>query len=154
MSAASPPSVVRTLFEALNCGNVDRAVQQLAPSYEGIDRTRSTRIRGRDAARDQIRKGLTAFNPSFSLQHSVSDPPRITVYWKMEAVHRAPFLEIPPTDERVTVVGRALLTVREGEITRAQHRWDLAGLLREMHLLPDLPGGASGAERTSFEAPP
>jgi len=140
MPTDPPAAVIHTLFDALNAHEADRAARQLAASYHGIDATRSAVTVGRDDARAEIQTGLNAFDPTFSIQQCVADPPYVSVFWHMEAVHEGPFLQIPPTDQPVSVSGTGLFTVRDGRVTRGVHLWDLAGLLRAVNLLPDLPG--------------
>ncbi len=63
----------------------------------------------------------------------------MSVFWSLDAVHEGPFLDIPPTQQSVAVSGTGLFTVREGQIVRGIHLWDLAGFLRDVHLRPELP---------------
>jgi hypothetical protein len=64
----------------------------------------------------------------------------------MEAEHAGSFLQIPATNRSVTVRGISMLSVRDGKITRGIHLWDLAGLLRDVNLLPNLPGSSPDAD--------
>ncbi len=146
MPDSSPTSVVRRLFDALNEHDLDRAVDQLDRAYRGIDATRSALTVGRDAAEREMRAGLTAF-PAFSvsIEKCVADPPEVSVFWSMDAVHEGAFLDIPPTHQSVAVSGTGFFTVRDGRIVRGVHLWDLAGFLRAVKLLPDLPNGTPGS---------
>ena len=140
MTTDHRPSVVHRLFDALNVQDVPRAVDQLDDAYRGVDATRSVVTVGRDEAEREIRAGLTAFpDPTFTLQQRLVDPPRVSVFWTLDAVHGGSFLDIPPTGQSVHVSGTGLFTVRDGRIVRAVHLWDLAGFLRAIRLLPDLP---------------
>lgn len=47
-------------------------------------------------------------------------------------------MHIPPTDRTIEVLGTTFLTIAHGKITREMHIWDVAGLLRDIGLLPDL----------------
>lgn len=143
MSAADAP--VRTLFRALNARDAAAAAAELAPTYRGVDATRSTVTVGVDDAQAEIEAGLNAFgDATFTIHQHVVQSPRVSIFWSVEAVHEGPFLQIPATQRPVSVSGTSLFTVRDGQITRGVHLWDLAGLLRELGLLPDLPDGAVG----------
>lgn len=140
MPSQAPSSVIRRLYDALNAQNVSRAVDQLDASYRGVDATRSVVTVGQDEAEREIRAGLTAFpDPTFSIQRRLVEPPRVSVLWTLDAVHEGAFLDIPPTQQSVHVGGTGFFTVREGRIVQAVHLWDLAGFLRAIQLLPDLP---------------
>lgn len=61
-------------------------------------------------------------------------------FWTATGTHAGVFLSVPPTGRRVEGCGFSLLSVCAGKIERSVHLWDMAGLLRAMKLLPDLPG--------------
>lgn len=81
----------------------------------------------------------------------VGRPPHVAVFWRMEAMHEGPFLEIPPTHQAVDVSGTGLFIVRDEQIIRGVHLWDLAGLLRAVNLLPDLPDTENGPASSLFD---
>lgn len=154
--SASP---TQRLFDALIDGDPLRAARQLDTSYRGVDTMRSAVTVGRDEAHAEIQAGLHAFpSPTFSLHHWSSNAPHETILWQMDAVHEGTFLQIPPTDQQITVMGIGLFTVRNQQITRGIHLWDLAGLLRDVQLLPDLPdprfGTGSFPDLSPFEETP
>lgn len=149
MPSDSPVSVLDTFFDALNAHAPDRAARQLASAYRGIDATRSAVTVGRENARAEIETGLAAFSPTFTVQQCLADSPRVALFWQMEAVHEGPFLQIPPTNKSVSVTGTGLFTVHNGHITRGIHLWDLAGLLRSVDLLPDLPENGEVPDETA-----
>ena len=140
MSNDSPTFVVHRLFDAINAQDIPRAVDQLHADYRGVDATRSVVTTSRDEAEREIRAGLTAFpDLTLSVEQCVADSPRVSVFWGLDATHGGSFLDIPPTGQSVHVSGTGLFTVRDGRIVRAVHLWDLAGFLRTIRLLPDLP---------------
>lgn len=47
-------------------------------------------------------------------------------------------MNIPPTEHTVNVRGTSLVALQGGKIRRALRIWDLAGLLRDLKLLPEL----------------
>jgi steroid delta-isomerase-like uncharacterized protein len=142
MSSPSPSHTVHALFEALNAHDADRAARHVDPSYRGVDATRSALTVGRDAARDDIRAGLTAFPDAvFTVEQCVADPPYASVYWTMEATHKASFLSLPTTHRPVSVSGTGFFTVEADQIVHAVHLWNLAGLMRSAGLLPGALGG-------------
>jgi predicted ester cyclase len=151
MPTDDPAAVLHALFDALNAHDTDRAARHLAPSYHGLDATRSATTEGRDAARAEIQTGLDAFAPTFSIRQCVADPPHVAVFWRMAAVHEGSFLQIPPTHQSMSVSGTGLFTVRDEQITRGVHLWDLAGLLRAVNLLPDLPSTDAGPTSSIFD---
>jgi hypothetical protein len=47
-------------------------------------------------------------------------------------------MNIPPTGRPINARGVSMLTVESGKVWRANYIWDVAGMLREIGLLPDL----------------
>jgi steroid delta-isomerase-like uncharacterized protein len=140
MPDPSPQSVVRRLFDALNAQATSQAVALLDRSYRGVDATRSVVTVGRDEAEREIQAGLDAFpSPAFSIEQCIADSSRVSVFWSLDAVHEGTFLDLPPTQQSVSISGTSFFTVRTARIVRAVHLWDLAGFLRAIRLLPDLP---------------
>lgn len=143
MSDASLLSAPHLLFDALNDHDAGRAADVLASDYSGRDVTRAAGTDGQAAARREMRAGLDAFpGLSFALDDHHVDAPNVIVWWEMQAVHEGAFLNIPATHQSVVVTGVSTFTIRDGTITHGKHLWDLAGLLRSLKLLPDLPGAA------------
>jgi predicted ester cyclase len=63
---------------------------------------------------------------------------RVAVVWKARGTHQGTLMNIPATGRPVAVRGVTLLTVAEGKVSRALYLWDVAGLLRDLGLLPEL----------------
>lgn len=148
-SSASPvaPSdgraVVQAFVEALDAHDVDRATRQFGTAYRGIDVTRSALTFGPDEARADIERGLAAFpGLSCSVHQCVAQGDYVSVFWSMRGRHEGTVFRIPPTGKQVSISGSGLLTIRDGAIVRGVYLWDLAGLLRTVNLLPDLPASA------------
>lgn len=140
MPSRTPTQVVQALFDALDARDVEQATRLIHPSYRGVDVTRSALTLGREEMLEGIRTGLLAFSESsFSVHRCIADPPRVTVFWTLNAAHTGTFLQIPATHQSVSVGGAGLFTVQDARIVEAMHLWDFAGLLRAMGLLPDLP---------------
>mgnify|MGYP000288226599 CR=1 FL=1 len=136
----APTAAIHRLFDAINAQDISRAVDQLHADYRGVDATRSVVTTSRAEAEREIQAGLTAFpDLTLSVEQCVVEPPRISVFWGLDATHGGSFLDIPPTQQSISVSGVGLFTLRDDQIVRGVHLWDLAGLLRALRLLPNLP---------------
>ena len=140
MANDAPTAAIHRLFDAINAQDISRAVDQLHADYRGVDATRSVVTTSRAEAEREIRAGLTAFpDLTLSVEQCVVESPRVSVFWGLDATHGGSFLDIPPTQQSISVSGTGLFTVRDERIVRAVHLWDLAGFLRAIRLLPNLP---------------
>lgn len=110
-----------------------------AEDYEEIDVARSAPQIGRDNVRRTLLYYFRAFPDIVVKQDAlVVDGDRAALFWTWTGTHRGTFLNIPPTGHRIHVRGSSMMTVRNGKIQRATRIWDLAGLLRDLKLLPEL----------------
>jgi steroid delta-isomerase-like uncharacterized protein len=75
----------------------------------------------------------------FTLHRTVSDGESVTMDWTAVGVQSRRMLGIPPTGRTVHIEGMTVLMLRDGLIAHTRRVWDMAGLLRQIGLLPDLP---------------
>jgi len=142
MSPERSTQPVHRFFDVLDAHDVDGAVDLLGTAYQGIDVSQSVLSMGPGEARNRIESGLAAFpDLSFSMLRVVAEDAAVSAHWRMEATHEGAFLHVPPTGQSMSISGVGLFTVREGQITRGVWQWDVAGFLRAVKLLPELPTG-------------
>lgn len=133
------PNLIRNLLDAWNAHDVERVVAFYSPEYEGVDVAQAAPHRGRDGMRKYLQLYLGAF-PDLQIAGDdlIEDQNRVSLVWTARGTHRGTVMHIPPTGRAVRVRGVTILTTAEGYITRALYVWDVAGLLREIGLLPEL----------------
>jgi steroid delta-isomerase-like uncharacterized protein len=126
-------------INAWNAHDVRGVVAHYALDYEEIDVARAQPQVGPENVRRTFLYYLRAF-PDFqmTLDAAIVDDDRVALYWTWTGSHRGTFMNIPATGHRVTVRGSSLVTLKDGKIQRATRIWDLAGLLRDLKLLPEL----------------
>lgn len=132
-------ALVREVVEALNSHDVERLVSLTAHDYEGVDVNRTLPQHGRGEARAAFMQYLAAF-PDFKLvEHEiVVEASKAVVMWRGRGTHKGAIMHIPATGRTVEVMGTSTFYFEEGKIKRAVHVWDVASMLREIGLLPEL----------------
>ena len=127
------------LLTAWNAHDVRAVADHYAPDYEEIDVARAQPQFGPDTVRRTLLYYLRAF-PDFAItfDETIVNGERLAMYWTWTGTHRGTFMNIPATGHRVMVRGSSLVTLQNGKIQRALRIWDLAGLLRDLKLLPEL----------------
>ncbi len=132
---------ITQFMAAWNAHDVHTVTGYYATDYEDVDVARTQSRYGADTVRHTLLYYLSAF-PDFAvtLDDAVLNGERIALYWTWTGTQRGTFMNIPPTGHRVRVRGSSLVTLRDGQIQRAVRIWDLAGLLRDLKLLPELTG--------------
>lgn len=127
------------LIAAWNTHDVDLATAFFAADYEGSDIAQAGRQRGRDGIRRSLARYFAALpDVRFTLEDVISEGDRMSVIWTARGTHLGALMNIPPSGRAVTVRGVSTFRLQDGQITQAEYIWDVAGLLREIGLLPEL----------------
>jgi len=126
-------------IQAWNAHDLERVSAFYAEDYEDIDVAQATPQRGRDSMRRKVAYYLRAFpDLCVTLDRYVAQDHQLALFWTWSGTHRGTFMNIPPSGRTVTVRGSSLLEVTDGQVRRGWRVWDLAGLLRDLGLLPEL----------------
>ena len=122
-----------------NLREARQIVAYYAEDYEELDVARAEPQIDRDNVRRTLLYYFRAF-PDIVVQQDalVVEGDRVALFWTWSGTHRGTFMNIPATGHRVTVRGSSLVTLKDGQIQRTVRIWDLAGLLRDLKLLPEL----------------
>jgi steroid delta-isomerase-like uncharacterized protein len=138
-AGASPPHIALDLMTAWNEHNVDRVMSFYAPDYVGVDVGQATPEHGLDGKRLAVIHYLHAFPDLYFVpEEPVGQDNTVVVNWIARGTHLGPFMNIPPSRRTIKVRGVSTLKLRDGKIVEAIYVWDVAGMLREIGLLPDL----------------
>jgi steroid delta-isomerase-like uncharacterized protein len=139
---ADSTTLVGQLLDAWNTHDADRTATFYAPDYEGFDIAYAAPQRGPQDVHKNFLRYLEAFPDLHFTANTIIQDNRAVLIWTARGTHLGTLLHIPPTGRQVAVQGVAILTIMGKQITRGQLIWDLAGLLRALKLLPDLPSAA------------
>jgi steroid delta-isomerase-like uncharacterized protein len=131
---------VAAFTAAWNAHDPDGLAALAAPDFEGTDVAGAGALTGADGFRRYAAAYLRAFpDLVFTPDEVLADGDRMAVRWTAEGTHRGEFLHIPPTGRAIAVCGVTFLTLDGGRVRRSESVWDVAGLLRALGLLPELP---------------
>ena len=137
--SASPAQIAIGLMDAWNEHDVDYVMSFYAPEYVGVDVGQATPEHGLDGKRRAVEHYLYAFpDLHFMPEDPVGQDNTVVVNWIARGTHLGPFMNIPPSGRTIKVRGVSTLKLRHGKIVEATYVWDVAGMLREIGLLPDL----------------
>lgn len=126
--------------QAWNSHNMEQVLSFYSPQYVAEDVGQAFLLRGHEGVRAMLETYWQAFpDLEFTVMDAVVQDSRLAIVWMAEGTHQGTIMNIPPTGHRVAVRGVSILDIEEGLIVRGQYIWDLAGMLRHMGLLPELP---------------
>jgi steroid delta-isomerase-like uncharacterized protein len=127
------------LLSAWNSHDVGRAAEFYSPDYEGVDVSQSVPHHGHAGIRQMLTTYLTAFpDLQFTNETTIVEGNRAAMVWVANGTHLGRVMNIPPTGHKIVVRGVSVLTLEEDKIKHALYIWDVAGLLRDIGLLPEL----------------
>ncbi|HJQ29462.1 MAG TPA: ester cyclase [Rubrobacter sp.] len=131
--------VVEDLLEAWNAHDIGRIGSFYNAEYEGVDVGQAEPERGPQGVSVSVGRYFRAFpDLQFVEEDLIVERDRAVLVWTANGTHGGKLMSIPPTGRKVSVRGVSVLTVVNGKITHGLHVWDVAGLLRNIGLLPEL----------------
>jgi steroid delta-isomerase-like uncharacterized protein len=136
---ARAKSLGQQIIDAWN----SRADEIILPFYTQdyvVEDITAGRIReGWEGMRQWTRSVFNAFpNLHYTLVDDVEQDGKIVLHWLAKGNHQGPLMKIPATGKNVFIHGMSILTLENGKIKHGQVMWDLAGVLRQIGLLPQI----------------
>jgi len=95
--------------------------------------------------REELRNFAEAFFATFpDVEFTLAGPPiqsgnRAAVAWRVTGTQQGEFLGIPPSNQKMDLMGVSMMEVQDGKVVRNSDFWDMATLLRQIGHLPALP---------------
>ena len=128
-----------TINQAWNSHNIEDVLHFYSPEYVGNDVGQPTPQQGHHGLREMLQSYWSAFpDLHFRVTDTVVEDSRLAIVWVAEGTHQGPIMNIPPTGHKVQVRGMSVINVQNGLVVRGQYIWDMAGMLRNLGLLPEL----------------
>src|ERR1051325_7403230 len=135
---------IDSIKQAWNSHDIESVLRLYAPEYVGSDVGQLTPQRGHQGLSEMLQTYWRAFpDLQFVVTDRVIEASRVVVVWVAVGTHQGPIMNIPPTGHKVQVRGMSLITVEDGLVVHGQSLWDMAGMLRHLGLLPELPTSGS-----------
>ncbi len=139
MTPEETKQFARQLVQGWNTHDLEQILTFYSPDYEGLDVGRAEPLYGHEALRQSFRHYFQAFpDVHIEINEVVVEADHISLGWIAKGTHSGVFMKIPPTGRTVTLQGVSIFILDDRKVHRGQHIWDLAGLLRNVGLLPDL----------------
>ncbi len=132
--------LARDLITAWNDHSARRVSSFFSEDYVGEDVGLHGQMRGPRDVRRYVAYNLLGFpDLHFEVHDTIAQGDKVALVWTVIGTHKGRVMNIPPTGAKVSAQGVSILTVRAGRIVHSLRVWDVAGMLRHIGLLPDLP---------------
>jgi len=124
--------IVRTLYDILNAGTLDRLGEVIGPTYTAGDGSRGPQAFGK------IMAGLRTAFPDlvYTLDEVIGGGDKVAVHWTWRGTNSGPFRALPATGKRVVNTGLAIFRVEDGKVTSALMETDRLGFLMSLGVIP------------------
>jgi steroid delta-isomerase-like uncharacterized protein len=76
----------------------------------------------------------------FTCEDEVVQGDKVATRWTARGTHRGPLMGISPTGRVSITKGMSIYRIREGKIREEWSTWDTLGVLRQLGIIPLLPG--------------
>jgi steroid delta-isomerase-like uncharacterized protein len=128
------------LIAAWNSHDPRKVARFFSPSFIGDDIGIEGKLVGqRDIIRNVLYDFLGFPDLTFEITQVISQDDRFVMDWVCRGTHLGHVMNIPPTGRRIELRGVSIYKVGDdGKIVSGIRVWDMAGMLRQIGLLPDL----------------
>jgi steroid delta-isomerase-like uncharacterized protein len=137
MSIEENKALARRMVEAWNRGDLAALDDLIAPDYVFHDPADPALPPGPRGAKAQV----TAFRAAFpdlrlTVEDEIAEGAKVVQRLTATGTHRGPFAGVPATGKPVTMSSIEVLRVERGKIAEHWDEFDMAGLLRQLGVLP------------------
>jgi len=137
MSVADLKARTQQIFDLFNTHDVHAASAYFAEEAELRDVAVARPVNGPQQIAAVYARQLDAIPDSVvRIDRMVAEGDVVVVEWTLSGTHRGRMLGIPATGKPVSFKGVSLLRYRKNMVVADSRVWDLAGLLRQIGLLP------------------
>jgi len=132
-------STGQKIIDAWNSRSDEIILSLYSHNYVVEDITAGRVREGWEGMRQWTKSVFTAFpNLHYTLVNEVEKDGKLVLHWLSKGNHQGPLMKIPATGKNVFIHGMSILQIENGKITHGQVMWDLAGVLRQIGLLPQI----------------
>lgn len=134
-------SLGQKIIDAWNTRTPEMIVPFYTTDYAGDDITGGKVRTGHDGLHKWISSVVTAFpNVHYELLDCVEKDDSLVLQWEATGNHQGYLFRIPATGLPVIMQGMSILKLENGKVKEGKIMWDLAGVLRQLGLLPQMHG--------------
>lgn len=131
--------LIAQLVAAWNTRSPERVAAWYSEDCYGLDVAIARPQIGRQGIQRMFEAYWRAFpDLELSLDEAIVEGDRMALFWTARGTHLGTIMHIPATGRSVTVKGVNRLVLRDGKVRETLTIWDVAGMLREISLLPEL----------------
>jgi steroid delta-isomerase-like uncharacterized protein len=128
--------VRRFVEECWNQGSLNEVTELLADQVHFHDPVFPNMNPGIQNIKNHIESCRKAFpDLKFTVDDTIAERNEVVVHWTAHGTHKGPFLNMQPTNRRVTIDGTSIYRLEEGKITESHANWNLATMMAQLGVI-------------------
>lgn len=137
MSVADLKARTQQIFDTFNTHDAAATAALFADDAEVRDAGVARPAIGVDQIAAIYARHFAAFPDAYvHVDRLIAEGDTVVAEWTYGGVHQGRFMGIPPTGKHISFTGVSIIRFRAGMAVSDVRMWDLAGLLRQIGLLP------------------
>jgi steroid delta-isomerase-like uncharacterized protein len=137
MSIADHKALTLRIFDTFNTHDAAATAALFAPNAVLRDIAVPQPVVGRAQIAGVYARHLVAIPDTLvRVERMVAEGESVVAEWTISGTHQGKLMGIPASGRAVTIAGVSIIRFREGAPVEDTRVWDLAGLLRQIGLLP------------------
>lgn len=145
MSIADHKALTLQIFDTFNSHDAAATAALFAPDAVLDDVAVPHRVVGRAQISAVYQRHLVAIPDTLvRIERMVAEGDTVVAEWSLRGTHQGRLLGIPASGRVVAITGVSLIRFRHAVPVADTRVWDLAGLLRQIGLLPSRSGAEEG----------
>jgi steroid delta-isomerase-like uncharacterized protein len=137
MSIADLKARTQQIFDMFNTHDPHAAAAHFAENAELRDVAVAQPAIGPEQIAAIYARQIAAIPDSYvRVDRMVAEADTVVVEWTLSGTHRGKLMGIPPTGKQVSFKGISMIRFQKNMVVADTRVWDLAGLLRQIGLLP------------------
>jgi steroid delta-isomerase-like uncharacterized protein len=126
-------------FDTCNKHSKSEILSFYHEKYQGESIAQSMGINGIQLMSLVIDRAIASFpDLHFVLLDTISEGDKVVAVWFLEGTQMGKIMNIPPTKRKVKVKGTTVFELENGKIMKSDTLFDMAAMLRQMGLLPEV----------------
>ena len=131
-------ALARRWAEILNQGNVDLVDEIYAPNYVDHDPAMPEDVRGVEGAREYYSMYTSAFpDAEVTIEEQVAEGNTVATRWTGRGTHQGELMGVPPSGNRVEVMGVTISHIEGGKIVEEWDIYDALGMMQGIGAIPE-----------------
>jgi steroid delta-isomerase-like uncharacterized protein len=125
--------VHKHIDDCFNQGKLNMVADAIAANCRFHDPVFPSQAPGVESAQKHIGMIRSAFpDLKYTIDDTIAERNEVVIHWTVKGTHKAPFLGIPATNRKASVVGTSIYKLEGSKIVEIWSNWNLMSLMEQL----------------------